>query len=242
MTKQDDIKKVKFIKNDQLPTEIICIVDRSGSMGLIANDAIGGFNEFLKQQKEQEGEANLTLVLFDNRYEMVYDRVNIQDVPELSSKTYVPRGSTALNDAIGITLQDFKERFSQEDRPSQIIVSILTDGEENASKEYNTQQAKGLIEEFQKDDYEFIFLASDDIEGKAMAFNYNIDAHKTFAFAKSGVGAMRGMADMSKVTTCYRAGVDLDQADLTQDVDSILAQHQESNNANLADNLADPTD
>lgn len=237
----EDIKKVQFIKDSKLPTEIICIVDRSGSMGMIAKDAIGGFNTFLQGQKDAEGEARLTLVLFDNQYDMVYDRVNIQDVPDLTTDSYIPRGSTSLNDAIGITLQDFKERFGKEDRPSQIIVSILTDGEENSSKEYTTLQAKTLIESFQEDSYEFIFLASDDIEGGDIARGLNINPNLTFAYGKSSEGMMAGMADMNKTVAAYRCGVDIKSADLSQDLSELIADKGASSTGNLADVQADPT-
>ena len=239
---KEEIKKVQFIKNTKLPTEIICIVDRSGSMGMIAKDAIGGLNTVLQGQQDAEGEANLTLVLFDNQYEMVYDRVPISDVPDLTTDTYIPRGSTALNDAIGTTLQDFKERFSKEDRPSQIIVSILTDGEENASQEYSTPQAKSLIEIFQADDYEFVFLASDDIDGGVIAREYNIDPNLTFAYGKSAIGMSAGMADMGKTVAAYRCGVDVKSADLTKDLNTLVAEYNAKKDENLADVVADPKD
>jgi hypothetical protein len=118
-------------------TEIAVILDRSGSMESIANDAIGGFNAFVDSQRRQPGEARMSLVLFDDRYEVPIKSQPLAKVPLLTRQTFVPRGSTALLDAIGRTIKRMTDAFAARpaaNRPDTIIVAILTDGEENASR------------------------------------------------------------------------------------------------------------
>ena len=129
-------------------TEIISIVDRSGSMQSILDDAIGGFNTFLAAQQRQPGEAKLSLILFDHEYQVVHQAVDIQQVEPLNQDTYVPRGSTALLDAVGKTIDAVGERLAataESERPSQVIVSILTDGYENASQTYSKPKVAEMI-------------------------------------------------------------------------------------------------
>lgn len=142
--------------------EILVILDRSGSMGSIRDEAIGGFNNFLSAQQAVKGAANLTLVLFDDQYEVPVAGVKLKDVQPLTTETFVPRGFTAMNDAIGKALTALLNK-----NPKRAIVCILTDGQENASKEYSYQQIKELIKQAEDKDYEIVFLAS------------GIDAQKT---------------------------------------------------------------
>jgi len=141
---------------------IALIVDRSGSMGNVVDDTIGGVNSFINKQREEDGEAYVTLVQFDNEIETIHDYVNINDVPELTSNVYFPRGMTSLYDAIGITSVKLGQRLAQmaeEDRPERVIVAIITDGAENCSKEYTRDGIKSIIkeqEEKYKWDYNFI--------------------------------------------------------------------------------------
>ncbi|MBW8001719.1 MAG: hypothetical protein FVQ80_06815 [Planctomycetes bacterium] len=111
--------------------ELVGIIDRSGSMDVIASDAIGGLNTFIREQKEVPGEANVTIVLFDHEYKVDYKGVPIADVKEYNSQSYIPRGTTALLDAIGRTITTVGERLANTDegqRPEKVIVFILTDG------------------------------------------------------------------------------------------------------------------
>lgn len=144
--------------------EIICIIDRSGSMDEIKSDAIGGFNFFVKSQKEFEGETALSLVLFNDNYNVVYDGRDIKEVPVLDEKSYIPKGTTAMLDAIGTTIDRVGERLcetSEAERPEKVIVAILTDGLENASKEYSYEQIAAKVK-LQQETYnwDFIFLAA----------------------------------------------------------------------------------
>lgn len=134
---------------DHSLTEIICVIDRSGSMGAIRSDAIGGFNTFLRDQQQESGTARMTLVLFDHEYEIRYDAVPLQEVEPLDTTTYVPRGTTALLDAVGRTIDDVGKRLADTDeseRPAQVIIAILTDGLENASSDYSWERVSKMIE------------------------------------------------------------------------------------------------
>ena len=167
-----------FKKNDAV--EILVIADRSGSMQSIEKDAVGGFNAFLKEQKSIEGEARLSLVLFDDQYEMKLDSVPLAEVTEIESLG--PRGMTAMNDAIGRAMNSLFEKD-----PEKAIICILTDGQENASREYNNSQIKEMIQKAEKEKgWQVIYLAANQdgfSEGasrgisKSNIFNYNADAN-----------------------------------------------------------------
>lgn len=134
-------------------TFIGVVIDRSGSMSLTASDTIGGFNSFLKEQKSLPGEADLSLALFDHEYTVVHDCIPLEKVPDLDSKTYVPRGNTALLDAIGRTVNTMGEKMSlmsEPDRPGKVILAILTDGYENASKEFTRDSVMEMLKHQQE--------------------------------------------------------------------------------------------
>lgn len=145
-------------------TEIAFILDRSGSMGSIARDAIGGFNQFLADQQSAPGQARLTVVLFDDEYLLHVDQVPIAETLPLDSTTYVPRGSTALLDAIGRTIDGIGKRLAatrEDQRPGKVIVAIFTDGQENASLEYTWRKVSRRIRHQQeKYGWEFLFLGA----------------------------------------------------------------------------------
>jgi uncharacterized protein YegL len=176
-------------------TELVFILDRSGSMSGMANEALNGFNSFLEEQKKLSGEANLTLVLFDHEYTLIHNGRNIKEVEPLTTSVYSARGTTALLDAVGRTMDDVGKRLSatpEENRPDKVLVAILTDGHENASKDY----AKNKINEMilhQKDKYswQFLFLAANQdafTEGAKIGVNYNQSMNYTMdaaGFAKS---------------------------------------------------------
>lgn len=166
-------------------TEIVCVLDRSGSMGAIRSDAVGGFNAFLDDQKSLPGEARFTLVLFDHDYDLVHDATDIQGVPHLDENTYSPRGTTALLDAIGRTIDDVGKRLSEtpeDERPSRVIVSILTDGLENASRDYDNGRISEMISHQQeKYGWEFIFLAANQ-DAMATARSMSIRRENTISY------------------------------------------------------------
>jgi len=176
-------------------TEIICILDRSGSMSNQASEVIGNFNKFLAEQKSIDGKANLTLVLFDDEYEMVYDSLDLTEVPPLTEGTYFTRGMTAMNDGIGRTL-------NKKQRNEKAIVLIHTDGWENASQEYTYATVKTLVDKLKKK-WEFIFVGGD-INAKEMSANLGI--MRSANVSNTIHGTCNTYDNFSNTTTAYRAG------------------------------------
>ena len=145
-------------------TELVFILDRSGSMGGLESDTIGGFNSMLTKQQEQDGECRITTVLFDNEYEILHDRIDIKAVSPITEKEYFVRGATALLDAIGMTINKIgntQKQTAEDYRAEKVLFVITTDGMENASREYTYDKIKSHIER-QKSKYgwEFIFLGA----------------------------------------------------------------------------------
>ncbi|MCB1276123.1 vWA domain-containing protein [Prosthecobacter sp.] len=145
-------------------TEIAYILDRSGSMQPMQEPAVAAFNDFVKSQLDVPGDARLTLVQFDDAYEVPVSARPIQDVPQLTAATYTPRGSTALLDAIGRTIKETDRRLSglpDAEKPGKVILAIFTDGEENASREYSIKHISDLIRLYRDEKgWEFLFLAA----------------------------------------------------------------------------------
>ena len=170
-------------------TAIGFILDRSGSMGYIADDTIGGFNQFLKTQKESEGEAVVTFAQFDNVYEVVHDYVDINDVPELTSETFQPRGGTALLDAMGNMINDFGNKFKnmeESERPGNVIIVVITDGHENQSREFTKDEIfDNVTHQKETYDWNFIFLgAGQDAIAVGTSYGFNIDSSVSYSSGK----------------------------------------------------------
>lgn len=145
-------------------TDITIILDRSGSMESVKSDTIGGFNNFLSEQQKIEGEASISLIQFDDQYEVVYTDKNIHSADRLTDSTFQPRGMTALFDAIGRTINSVGQRLAalpESERPNQVLFVILTDGFENASREFNAMKIGEMIKH-QRDVYkwEFMFIGA----------------------------------------------------------------------------------
>ncbi|MET3697795.1 hypothetical protein SAMN05877753_104330 [Bacillus oleivorans] len=178
-------------------TEIIFLLDRSGSMSGLESDTIGGYNSFIKRQCELEGETILTTVLFDDQYEVLWDGIDASKAV-LTEKEYFTRGSTALLDAVGKTIINVGHRLSQtkeEQRPGKVIFVITTDGYENASREFTYKKVNELIRHQQeKYSWEFIFMAANMDAGKE-AGRFGISPEDAFHFEASneGVGCMYGV-------------------------------------------------
>jgi hypothetical protein len=189
-------------------TRIAIILDRSGSMESCKESTVSGFNEFIRTQRELPGEAMVKLVQFDDLYETVFD-LNLTRCPELNQSTFVPRGSTALLDAQGRAIVELGQELAaleEKDRPSKVIVVTITDGLENASKQYNLDQIGALIKE-QRDKYnwDFVFLgANQDAIQTAAAMGVPAPSAMSYSTSKAGVAAT--MAAVSNYVGAYRAG------------------------------------
>ena len=185
-------------------TEIVCVIDRSGSMETIRSDAIGGFNSFLSTQQEEPGAAKLTLVLFNHDYHLSHDGIDIQAVEPLNNDTYVPVGTTALLDAVGKTISEVGNRLHntpEKERPTKVIVAILTDGLENASREFSQEKVFDMITH-QRENYnwEFLFLAANQ-DAIAAAESLSIQAQDTVAFAATSEGINQAYADLDSMVS-----------------------------------------
>jgi len=145
-------------------TEVVFILDRSGSMSGLESDTIGGFNSMITKQKKEEGEAYITTVLFDDKIETLHDRIEIGRVEPMNDSQYFTRGCTALLDAIGKTvnhISDIHRYAREEDRPEKTIFIITTDGLENSSRKFTYDKIKKLLTKKQeKDGWEFLFLGA----------------------------------------------------------------------------------
>ena len=151
--------KANEVKNKN--TDITMILDRSGSMGRIHEQVIRSFNDFLTEQKAVEGSATMSLIQFDDQYEVNYEGIDIQNAEDLNATTYVPRAATALNDAIGRTITEMKVRLK--DTKDNVVIVITTDGMENASIEFRRSQIREMIKECEeKLGWKFMYLAADD--------------------------------------------------------------------------------
>lgn len=189
-------------------TELMVVVDRSGSMSGKDAETIGGFNAFIEEQRLQPGEATVTMVQFDHEYLKTFDRVPLAQVPPLTAETYQPRGYTALYDAIGKTVDEVGwvlAKLPEAERPGTVIVAILTDGFENASKEYTRARLAQMIDH-QRTHYnwQFIFLASD-LGAMKDAAALNIAPNMIFANADSCEGTTDAYQTLSRSVSQLRA-------------------------------------
>jgi hypothetical protein len=192
------------MKVDNITTEIICIIDKSGSMSSIKSDAIGGFNEFLREQKEIEDDTKITVNLFDSNFKKLYESLSINEAVELDDTNYRPSSMTALYDAIGKSINEAEDRFEKNGNPDRILVVILTDGMENRSQEYNQEGIFKMIEEKSGKDWEFIFLAANQ-DAMKTAQSLNIKGGNSMDFAASGDGVKTAYAQMSSTIRSYRS-------------------------------------
>lgn len=168
-------------KNTNNITELVFVLDRSGSMAGLESDTVGGFNAMIEKQKKQEGEAYVSTVLFDGESEVLHDRVKLGDIPKMTDKDYTVRGCTALIDAIGGAIHHIGNihKYSRpEDVPEHTLFVITTDGFENASHRYSSEDVKRMIER-QKEKYgwEFLFIGAN-IDAVETAAHYGIDKEK----------------------------------------------------------------
>ncbi|MBO5496470.1 MAG: VWA domain-containing protein [Oscillospiraceae bacterium] len=193
-------------------TELVFILDRSGSMAGLVSDTIGGFNSMIARQKQEQGEVYVTTVLFDTRFDRIHDRLPLEEVPVLTEKDYVPGGCTALLDAIGDTVRHIAHihRYSRpEDVPEKTVVVITTDGLENASRRCSLGEVKKLIEhEQEKYGWEFLFLGAN-IDAVETAGSMGIRADRSANFMPDGAGVGLSFHAVSEAICSVQRGESL---------------------------------
>ena len=219
-----DTKKIKNLEQ----TEIVVVLDRSGSMSSIGKATVEGFNKFLDEQKNSEGEAFITLVQFDDRYEMDYQGLPVKDAtPLVLGENFIPRGSTALFDAVGKTIEDLNT-----DRD--VVFVIITDGEENSSKTYRREAIMKMIETQTEAGWKFLFLAANQDAIKAGG-SIGIKGSSSINYSSNDASTVNVFTNVSMNMSKYRsskfAAMDLSPEsfdDIAKDLDFNDKQREDS--------------
>lgn len=196
-------------KKNKKHFDIVCILDKSGSMYPLVQDTIGGYNGFIEEQREGKGKKRVTLVLFDTSYNVVYARRKIRDVKPLKYPVYQAGGATALLDAIGATVTSLERGYSTDGEPDETVVLIITDGQENSSKEYNSDQIKEMVEKKREEGWTFFFLGAN-IDTFSVAADLGLDVNTTADYTASSAGTAAVYETVSKAISSRLAGYDLD--------------------------------
>ena len=196
-------------------TELVFILDRSGSMEGLEKDTIGGFNSMIEKQKKQEGECYVSTVLFDDVSEVLHDRVKLDDVPRMTERDYTVRGCTALIDAIGDAIRhigNIHKYAREEDVPEHTMFVITTDGYENASYRYTSEQVKKMIKrQKEKHGWEFLFIGAN-IDAVETAKRYGIDENRAVNYNADKKGTKILYDSVAKAVCDVRANVPLGSA------------------------------
>ncbi len=213
-------------------TELVFILDRSGSMAGLESDTIGGFNSLIEKQKKQDGECFVSTVLFDNVCEVLYDRVKLADIPPMTDKDYTVRGCTALVDAIGGAIHhigNIHKYARPEDVPEHTVFVITTDGQENVSHRYTANQVKMMIER-QKEKYgwEFLFIGAN-IDAVETARRYGIREDRAVNYHADGEGTHILYETVAKAVCNVRASAPLG-ADWSEDINDDYQRRSKKNN------------
>ncbi len=203
-------------------TELVFILDRSGSMHGLEKDTIGGFNSMIDKQKQEQGDALVTTILFDHEMQTLHDRISIKEIQPLTNKDYIVRGNTALLDAVGNTIAHITQihkYIRKEDVPDNTMFVIITDGLENASRRYTHEKIKSMIEEKKAQGWEFIFIGANMdavTEGAKMGIpaersvNYLADEQGTDMLYQSVSASVSEMRRSQKLSNLWRKGIDND--------------------------------
>ena len=204
-------------------TELVFILDRSGSMAGLEGDTIGGFNGMIEKQKCEPGEAYVSTVLFDNVSEVIHDRVDIQKIEPMTNRDYYVRGCTALLDAVGEAIHhigNIHKYAREEDRPEKTLFVITTDGMENASRKYSYEKVRSMIQRQQeKHGWEFIFLGANiDAAKEAARFgisedraaNYHADHKGTAVIYEAMSEAVCNVRACKPMSAAWKKNVDAD--------------------------------
>ena len=190
-------------------TELVFILDRSGSMAGLEADTIGGFNAMLAKQKKAEGEAIVTTVLFDHQYELLHDRINVKGISPMTDEDYEVRGTTALLDAIGFTIQkivNVQKKTSEEERAEKVLFVITTDGMENASHEFTADKIKKMVQHQKvKYGWEFLFLGAN-IDALTTAAKFGIEEDFAVDYHSDEVGTQLNYEAVNEAVSNIRSG------------------------------------
>lgn len=187
-------------------TELVFIMDRSGSMSGLEKDCVGGFNSMIKKQKKEDGECLVSTVLFNNSDTILHDRVSLKDIRQMKEEDYVPSGCTALIDALGNSIRhisDVHRYIRKEDIPEHTIFIITTDGLENASKKYSSDEVKKMVEQKKEEGWEFIFLAAN-IDAVETAKKYGINEDRAVNYVSDEAGTMTNFNVLDKTIRKFR--------------------------------------
>ena len=188
-------------------TELVFILDRSGSMAGLESDTIGGFNGMIAQHRSEGGDVLVSTVLFDHEHEVVHDRVRIADVPALTSKEYYTRGCTALLDAMGDGIRHIKNvhKYARpEDRPARTMFIITTDGMENSSTRYTADQVRAMVKQQEEAGWAFVFLGAN-IDAVEVAGGLGIRPEFAAEFACDAAGVRENFASLGAMTCAFSA-------------------------------------
>jgi uncharacterized protein YegL len=196
-------------------TELVFILDKSGSMAGLEADTIGGFNAMLKKQQKAEGEALVTTALFNHNYELLHDRINVKGISPITENDYEVGGTTALLDAIGSTIQkiiNVQKRTSEDERADKVLFVITTDGMENASQEYSADKIKKMVQ-YQKEKFgwEFMFLGAN-IDAISTAARFGIDEDFAVDYRADEIGTQLNYEVLSEAVSNLRSGKKIDRS------------------------------
>ena len=203
-------------------TELVFILDRSGSMSGLESDTVGGFNSMIEKQKKEDGECYVSTVLFDNVSEVLHDRVRLSEIRPMTDREYTVRGCTALIDALGGAIHhigNIHKYARNEDVPEHTVFVITTDGMENASRKYSSDKVKAMIER-QKEKYgwEFLFIGAN-IDAVETAARYGIDRDRAVNYNADGKGTQILYESVSKAVCNIRASAPL-SADWSEQINA----------------------
>ena len=208
-------------------TELVMILDRSGSMGGLESDTIGGFNGMIEKQRKEEGDSLVSVVLFDDVSEVVYDRVPIAKVEPMTDRQYYVRGCTALLDAVGGAIHhigNVHKYAREEDVPEKTIFIITTDGMENASRQYTYEKVRAMIErQKEKYNWEFLFLGAN-IDAVREAGRFGIQASRAVKYEHDGAGTRKNFCVLSNIVGRARGADSAAQMRTMFDEEDVLAE------------------
>lgn len=188
-------------------TELVFILDRSGSMHGLEKDTIGGFNSMIEKQRKEEGDCLVSAVLFNQRSDVLYDRVSLKEIREMTEKDYVPSGCTALIDALGGAIKHIRnvhKYIREEDVPAHTVFVITTDGLENASHHYSSDQVKRMVAEQKEKGWEFLFLGAN-IDAVETASMYGIDRDRSVNYVPDSIGNAKNFVVLSETISKFRS-------------------------------------